>query len=155
MNYNRLARYMMLDEGYNINFNDIGHISHIQGSYRFDIVDKNYIVKFYNFDNGDYEVKFGINSGGTIKDIDMTNDMTVSLAKEVMVNVAKCIVLFIKQRTPRSVKYITDRRSKEKQYRRLVNILMSSRLFNYHLEHYNGNIHYIIKDGYSISDVIT
>lgn len=144
----------MLDEGYTVNFDDTGYISHSQGSYYFDIIDKKYIVKFYDFGYNDYEIKFGINKNG-LKDIDMTNDMTVSLAKEVMISVSKCVVLFIKQKSPRSIKYVTDRKSREVQYRRLVNILMSSKLFNYHLEHYNGNIHYIIRDGYNISDVIT
>jgi hypothetical protein len=144
----------MLDEGYNVDLNDTSGIdTDNRSNYKFIINDKRYIVKFYDFGNHDYEVKFGIDKNG-LKDIDMTNDMTVSSAKEVMVNVAKSIILFIKQNRPRSIKYVTDRKSRERQYKRLVNILMASKLFGYHLEHYDDNIHYIISDKYTIRDII-
>jgi len=157
MKNGRLGRYLMLGEGYNIDINDINHITKILNGYRYYVNNVEYNTQFWHIGPGpnDWELKFGdVDKNGKMN-IKMLNTSTISIAKEVMSNVAKTMVMFIRIQKPRSIMYRTNTRSRTIAYRRLYEYLAGNDdIMGYHIERYNDNLHYIIKNNVDIRDII-
>jgi hypothetical protein len=153
--YGRLGRYLMLGEAYDINMNDIGHITLVGRIYIYYVNGVRYGTTFNNLGSNDWEVVFGDLDKSDKINIRMLNTSTYTIAKEVMTNVAKSIVMFIKLKNPRSIRYVTDTQTRVVAYKRLANTLsMKPEVMGYHFEEYDKNLHFIIKNAYSLDDIL-
>ena len=153
--YGRLKRFLMIGEGHNVNMDDVGHITKIPRGYKYYINGVLYNTQFYGSGNNDWEIKFGdVDKNGKMN-IKMLNTLTYSIAKEVLTNVAKTLVMFIRFQKPRSIMYRTDTRSRVVAYRRLYELLHgNNEIMGYYTDSIDDNLHYIIKNGVSIRDIV-
>jgi hypothetical protein len=152
----RLGRYLMLGEAYDIDMSDIGHITLVGRVYICYVNGVKYGTTFNNTGVNDWEIVFGNMDKNDKINIKMLNTSTYTTAKEIMTNVAKSIIMFIRLKNPRSIRYVTDTKNRVIAYKRLFNVLsMKPEIMGYHFEEYDNNLHYIIKNTYSLDNIIT
>jgi len=111
-----------------LNLDDYTEIEKIKSS-KFDVVAYkfgNHIFEAKHISDNQWMIKFGTNNGFDALDkesLEMTGEFDIKKTANILENVAKCLINFIKDYNPQQITFDADRPSRVRMYKRLVTLL--------------------------------
>lgn len=114
-----------------LNLDDYSEIEKIKSS-KFNVIAYkfgNHIFEASHVSDNQWIIKFGINNGFDALDkesLELTKEFDIKKTANILENVAKCLIEFIKDNKPQQMTFDADRQSRVRMYSRLVKLLMKN-----------------------------